>query len=120
MSSTAGPGRTAGSSSRTEPHWPAPSWAVSALAGYAAAAGEAAPTAVPKIHPKVDGDINFLTFAEYIPPAVVTTFEKKYGVKVHQSFYSTQPEMVTKMATGAPIDLASATRRRTHSCSRAS
>ena len=53
----------------------------------------------------MDGDINFLTFAEYIPPAVVKNFEKKYGVKVHQSFYSTQPEMVTKMATGAPIDL---------------
>ena len=40
---------------------------VSALAGYAAAASEAAPVAAPKIHPKVDGDINFLTFAEYIP-----------------------------------------------------
>ena len=53
----------------------------------------------------MDGDINFLTFAEYIPPDVVTAFEKKYGVKVHQSFYSTQPEMVTKMATGQPIDL---------------
>ena len=61
--------------------------------------------AAPTIHPKVDGDINFLTFAEYIPPDVVTAFEKKYGVKVNQSFYSTQPEMVTKMATGQPIDL---------------
>jgi spermidine/putrescine transport system substrate-binding protein len=59
----------------------------------------------PTIHPKVDGDINFYTFAQYIPPSVVTNFEKKYGVKVNQSFYSTQPEMVTKMATGAPIDV---------------
>lgn len=76
-----------------------------ALAGYASSQSMAASTAAPTIHPKVDGDINFLTFAGYIPPGVVTRFEKKYGVKVHQSFYSTQPEMVTKMATGAPIDL---------------
>ena len=84
----------------------------SALAGCGSSSsgGSSAPTsapaaAAPTIHPKVDGDINFLTFAEYIPPDVVTAFEKKYGVKVNQSFYSTQPEMVTKMATNAPIDL---------------
>ncbi len=78
--------------------------------GSSSSSGSSAPTsapaaAAPTIHPKVDGDINFLTFAEYIPPDVVTAFEKKYGVKVNQSFYSTQPEMVTKMATNAPIDL---------------
>jgi spermidine/putrescine transport system substrate-binding protein len=82
--------------------------ALAACGGSGSSGGggsSAAAAAKPKVHPKVDGDINFLTFAEYIPPEVVTKFERKYGVKVHQSFYSTQPEMVTKMATGAPIDL---------------
>ena len=80
-----------------------------ALAGCGSSSSSGSSTATsiakPTIHPTVDGDINFLTFAEYIPPDVVTAFEKKYGVKVNQSFYSTQPEMVTKMATNAPIDL---------------
>ena len=36
---------------------------------------------------------------------VVSAFEKEYGVKVKQSFMSTNAESVQKLAAGQPFDL---------------
>ncbi len=67
------------------------------------AASAAAPT--PTVKPVVDGDINWLTWAEYIPPSVVSSFEKEYKVKVTQSFMTDDEQYVQKLAAGQPFDL---------------
>jgi spermidine/putrescine transport system substrate-binding protein len=72
----------------------------------AAPSSEAASTVpTPTVKPEADGDISWLTWAEFVPPAVVSSFEQEYGVKVNQSFMSTNAESVQKLATGQPFDL---------------
>jgi spermidine/putrescine transport system substrate-binding protein len=59
----------------------------------------------PKVKPKVDGDVAWLTWAQYIPPVVVSSFEKEYNVKVTQSFMTDDEQYVQKLAAGEPFDL---------------
>jgi spermidine/putrescine transport system substrate-binding protein len=47
------------------------------------------------------GPLQFYNWAEYINPAVVKSFERKYGVKVEISTFNTIDEAVTKLASGA-------------------
>jgi spermidine/putrescine transport system substrate-binding protein len=69
--------------------------------------GGGASAAVPKptVKPVVDGDLNWLTWAEYIPPSVVSSFEKEYKVKVTQSFMTDDEQYVQKLAAGEPFDM---------------
>ena len=59
----------------------------------------------PKVKPVVDGDVAWLTWAEYIPPQVVSSFEKQYNVKVTQSYMTDDEQYVQKLAAGEPFDL---------------
>lgn len=61
--------------------------------------------ATPKIHPKVDGNLTWLTWSGYVPPKVVTAFEAKYGVTVTQSYFSNPMEYIQKLGAGEPFDL---------------
>ena len=77
----------------------------SALGVIGRVAEASAATPKPKAKPKPDGDVNWLTWAQYIPPAVVTSFEKEYKVKVTQSFMTDDEQYVQKLAAGEPFDL---------------
>jgi spermidine/putrescine transport system substrate-binding protein len=77
--------------------------ALGASSGSAGSTSAAAPKSTVK--PVVDGDVNWLTWAEYIPPSVVSSFEKEYKVKVVQSFMTDDEQYVQKLAAGQPFDL---------------
>lgn len=53
---------------------------------------------------KVDGDLDYFNWSGYVPASVIKGFEKEYGVKVHQTFFSSDDEMLTKLAAGLPYD----------------
>lgn len=57
-----------------------------------------------KLAAKVDGNLNYFNWSGYIPGSVIKGFEKEYGVKVHQTFFSSDDEMLTKLAAGLPYD----------------
>jgi spermidine/putrescine transport system substrate-binding protein len=78
---------------------------LAACGASSSGAGTSSASAVPSIHPKVDGDISWLTWAQYVPPQIVSDFERHYGVKVTQSFMSTEEQYVQKLAAGEPFDL---------------
>ncbi len=44
--------------------------------------------------------LNFFNWSEYIDPKVVKAFEKKEGVKVNQSFYESNEDMLAKLKQG--------------------
>jgi len=71
----------------------------------ATTASKAAAAAKPKVKPVADGDVAWLTWAEYIPPKVVSSFEKEYNVKVTQSFMTDDEQYIQKLAAGEPFDL---------------
>jgi spermidine/putrescine transport system substrate-binding protein len=82
--------------------------AMAALLGTSAAAAAARTlghTAAATVKPTVDGDLNWLTWEEYIPDSVVSGFEKHYGVKVTQSYMTDDEQYVQKLAAGQPFDL---------------
>ena len=54
------------------------------------------------------GDANVLNvynWGEYIDKAVITNFEKEYGVRVNYSLFSSNEEMYTKLLSGASYDV---------------
>jgi spermidine/putrescine-binding protein len=55
---------------------------------------------------KVDGDITVLMWEAYIPDEVISSFEKEHGAKVTKSYFSTEEEMLKKLASGQPYDIA--------------
>ena len=59
----------------------------------------------PTVKPVIDGDLNWFTWAQFVPPEVVKGFENEYKVKVHQSFMASDEEYVQKLAAGLPYDL---------------
>lgn len=83
--------------------WAAAGSAAAALSGCASGS-QPKPTA--KIEPKIDGDLNFFNWSDYIDPEIVSSFEKEYDVKVSFTYFSGQDELVAKIASGAPYDLA--------------
>jgi spermidine/putrescine transport system substrate-binding protein len=44
--------------------------------------------------------LNFFNWSEYIDPAVVKAFEKKEGVRVNQTFYESNEDMLAKLKQG--------------------
>ncbi len=57
------------------------------------------------IEPKVDGDLNYFNYAQYVDPKLVKAFEKKYGVTVRESYYDSMPAMVAKLQSGNRYDV---------------
>jgi spermidine/putrescine transport system substrate-binding protein len=81
--------------------------AVSGLGVVAACGGSSASSgaATAALKAKVDGDLELFNWAQYVAPQVVSSFEKKYGVKVSTSFFDSDQAMVDKIAAGVAYDL---------------
>ena len=58
-----------------------------------------------KIVAKPDGDLLFFNWAQYTSPKVISSFEKRYGVKVHQSNFDNMDGMMAKLNAGVKYDV---------------
>lgn len=57
-----------------------------------------------------DTELNLFIWSEYIPQSVIDKFEKRYGIKVNYTTYSSNEEMLAKLSAGASqYDLSVAT-----------
>ena len=65
------------------------------------------PKALPTkpIVPKIDGDLVYFNWAEYVDPKVFKGFEKEYGVKVIESNFDSMESMQAKLAAGNRYDI---------------
>jgi spermidine/putrescine transport system substrate-binding protein len=57
------------------------------------------------IKKKIDGDLVYFNYSEYIDPALVKGFEKKYGVKVRESYFDSMSAMTAKLRAGIRYDV---------------
>ena len=57
------------------------------------------------IKKKIDGDLVYFNYSEYIDPALVKGFEKKYGVKVRESYFDSMSAMTAKLRAGIAYDV---------------
>ena len=57
------------------------------------------------IEPKIDGDLVYFNYAQYINPSLVKQFEQKHGIQVRESYYDSMPAMMTKLGSGNHYDL---------------
>src|SRR5262249_45689771 len=55
--------------------------------------------------PKIDGDLVYFNWADYVDPTVFEGFQKEYGVKVIQSAFDSMEAMVDKMNAGNNYDV---------------
>ena len=58
-----------------------------------------------KIEPKIDGDLVYFNYAQYINPSLVKQFEQKHGIQVRESYYDSMPAMMAKLGSGNHYDL---------------
>ncbi|RYB95003.1 spermidine/putrescine ABC transporter substrate-binding protein [Nocardioides oleivorans] len=54
---------------------------------------------------KVDGDLVYFNWADYLAPSVVKGFQEEYGVKVIESNYDSMEGMYAKLAAGNQYDV---------------
>ena len=54
----------------------------------------------PRRRPKIDGDLVYFNWADYLAPSVVKGFQEEYGVKVIESNYDSMEGMYAKLAAG--------------------
>ena len=54
---------------------------------------------------KVDGDLVYFNWSEYIDPALIKGFEKRYGVKVRESNFDSMSAMMAKLRSGIDYDV---------------
>jgi len=57
------------------------------------------------IDKRVDGDLVYFNYAEYVDPKLVKGFEKRYGVKVRESYFDSMAAMMAKLRAGIAYDL---------------
>jgi spermidine/putrescine transport system substrate-binding protein len=57
------------------------------------------------VKPKVDGDLVYFNWSEYLDPELIKAFEKKYGVKVRQSNFDSMASMLAKLRSGNRYDV---------------
>jgi spermidine/putrescine transport system substrate-binding protein len=57
------------------------------------------------IKKQIDGDLLYFNYSEYIDPALVKAFEKKYGVRVRESYFDSMSAMTAKLRAGIAYDL---------------
>jgi spermidine/putrescine transport system substrate-binding protein len=58
-----------------------------------------------KVEKKIDGDLVYFNWAEYINPDLVKGFEKRYGVRVRESNFDSMPAMMSKLRAGISYDV---------------
>lgn len=57
------------------------------------------------IRKRIDGDLVYFNYAEYVDPKLVKGFEKEYGVKVRESYFDSMSAMMAKLRAGIAYDL---------------
>jgi spermidine/putrescine transport system substrate-binding protein len=57
------------------------------------------------IKKRVDGDLVYFNYSEYIDPDLVKGFEKRYGVKVRESYFDSMSAMMAKLRAGIAYDV---------------
>ncbi|MFJ3876337.1 spermidine/putrescine ABC transporter substrate-binding protein [Streptomyces sp. NPDC090077] len=74
--------------------------------GFSSAGDPAGQEAAQKpIDVKVDGDLVYFNWADFVDPAVFEGFQKEYGVKVVQSNYDSMEGMAAKLNAGNRYDI---------------
>ncbi|MEZ0089242.1 spermidine/putrescine ABC transporter substrate-binding protein [Streptacidiphilus sp. EB129] len=73
--------------------------------GFMQAQTSASDDTQPPIDVKVDGDLVYFNWADYVDPSVFAGFQKEYGVKVVQSNFDSMEGMVAKLDAGNSYDL---------------
>jgi spermidine/putrescine transport system substrate-binding protein len=65
------------------------------------------PRALPKkkITPKIDGDLVYFNWADYVHPKVMKGFKAEYGVNIIQSNFDSMEGMQAKLAAGNKYDI---------------
>jgi spermidine/putrescine transport system substrate-binding protein len=73
--------------------------------GGSTAGSSATSSASPTLAPaEVDGDLNLYMWQGYVPDTVLKGFENEYGVKINQTFFGSETEMLAKVAAGVEYD----------------
>src|SRR3954466_4737673 len=54
---------------------------------------------------KVDGDLVYFNWSEYLDPALIKKFEKRYKVRVRQSNFDSMSSMMAKLRSGNRYDV---------------
>jgi spermidine/putrescine transport system substrate-binding protein len=54
---------------------------------------------------KVDGDLVYFNWSEYLDPALIKQFESRYGVRVRQSNFDSMSSMMAKLRSGNRYDV---------------
>jgi spermidine/putrescine transport system substrate-binding protein len=57
------------------------------------------------VEPKIDGDLVYFNWADYVDPTVFEGFSNEYGVKVIQSNFDSMESMQAKLAAGNRYDI---------------
>ena len=57
------------------------------------------------VEPKIDGDLVYFNWADYVDPSVFEGFQNEYGVKVIQSNFDSMESMQAKLAAGNRYDI---------------
>jgi spermidine/putrescine transport system substrate-binding protein len=57
------------------------------------------------VQAKVDGDLVYFNWAEYLEPKLIKAFEKRYGVKVRESNFDSMQGMMAKLRSGNRYDV---------------
>jgi spermidine/putrescine transport system substrate-binding protein len=57
------------------------------------------------VEPKIDGDLVYFNWADYVDPTVFEGFQNEYGVKVIQSNFDSMESMQAKLAAGNRYDI---------------
>jgi spermidine/putrescine transport system substrate-binding protein len=59
----------------------------------------------PAVVPRIDGDLVYFNWADYIDPTVLAGFSHEYGVKITEANYDSMESMAAKLAAGNSYDV---------------
>jgi spermidine/putrescine transport system substrate-binding protein len=76
---------------------------LAACGGSSTTAASTAPTNYPTA--KIDGDLEFFNWSQYLSPDLITGFQDHYGVKVNQSNFDNMQSMMAKLNAGVQYDI---------------
>jgi spermidine/putrescine transport system substrate-binding protein len=79
--------------------------AVLAAPGCAYMTPKPNPAATKPVEPKIDGDLVYFNWADYVDPSVFEGFQKEYGVKVIQSNFDSMESMQAELAAANRYDI---------------
>jgi spermidine/putrescine transport system substrate-binding protein len=79
--------------------------AVLAAPGCAYMSPKPNPAATKPVEPKIDGDLVYFNWADYVDPTVFEGFQQEYGVKVIQSNFDSMESMAAKLSAGNRYDI---------------